>query len=506
MKKYSIIIVSRNSSKVLPHCLNSIVRSSGGADYEVIIVDNASSDESADLFNALEGDVKVIRNQYNSGFARACNQGLHSARGEYLVFLNPDTLVTENWLEKMSAHFRKGKAGAVGPLSNYVAGMQKYGLFYNGKDAETPDEINAALCSEFRGKSVETKFLIGFCLMVPRKVMEETGPFDPDLILGNEDLEYSRRLRSAGYQLHIALDTFVYHQGQESFSGETGAEQWVNFSARILQAKLMRELGEVDPMKIWGMDWFQPHLNPLQDLVSIIIPTLNGLQYTKACIDSIRRRTIHPCEIIVVDNGSTDGTVEFLRSQSDVKLIANGENRGYPAACNQGINASTAPYALLMNNDVVVTDGWLHRMFAGFFASPDAGLIGPRTGDSAGFQQVESPGYSSPEELEEFAEKLRQSSVRQFREVNYITGFCMLIDRRVIDKIGLLDERFGLGNYEDQDFCRRALKAGFKAFVANEVFVHHFGSRSFLENNFDYGEILEENRRKYELKWSEAGV
>jgi GT2 family glycosyltransferase len=240
--------------------------------------------------------------------------------------------------------------------------------------------------------------------------------------------------------------------------------------------------------------------------VAIVIPTCNGLQYTKLCLESVRRCTFHPYEIIVVDNSSSDGTVEFLRGQSDVKLIINSENRGYPTACNQGIRASSAPYILLMNNDVVVTEGWLNRMFQAYFADAEVGLVGPRTNDCAGFQKMSAPHYETQSELEEFAQRMKRGAVRQFRQVDNLSGFCLLIDRKVVKKIGMLDERFGIGNYEDQDFCRRAERAGFKLFIANEVYVHHYGSRAFIENKFEYHKILEENRRKFEQKWEAVAV
>ena len=502
--KYSIIIVTHNSAEDLPGCLGSIVESSPDSVYEVIIADNASTDNSQEIFSALEGDVSVIRNRWNTGYARAANQGIAAAKGDYLVFLNPDTQVTPGWLEKMSRHLKKNGAGAVGPLSNYVAGLQKFELYCPPADSESPQEINLRLERRYRGHSVETKLLIGFCLMIHRKTFEEFGNFDDDLILGSEDLEYSQRLTSAGKELAVALDTFIYHQGHTSYRGESDSERWNNLTGCILNRKLERRAGDYDQKKIWGIDWFHPQLNSSRDLVSIVIPAYNGLKYTKMCLDSIRRNTIHPYELIIVDNGSSDGTAEFLSGQQDVRLIKNPENRGYPAACNQGIEASTAPNLLLLNNDVIVTEYWLSRMFQGFFADPKAGLIGPRTNDSAGYQQVSAPSFDSAAALDEFARKMKKISMRQFREVNYLSGFAMLIGRKVIDEIGLLDERFGIGNYEDQDFCKRAEKAGFKILIANEVFIHHFGSRAFAENNLDYQAVLSENRTIYEQKWSGA--
>lgn len=501
--KFSIIIITRNSLDVLPACLESIVRCSEDSDYEVIIVDNASSDESASFYASLEGDVRIIFNEFNSGFARACNQGIEVSSGEYIVLLNPDTIVTPGWLEKLSSHFKDEKVGAVGPLSNYVAGAQKYEFYLNDNTADTPDKIAESLYFEYRNQSVETKFLIGFCLMIPWEIIEELGELDDDLILGNEDLELSYRLRANGYELKIALDSFIYHQGQTSFDQDSDADRWVNFSARMLESKLQNNGTKIDPKKIWGMDWFRPEPNLEKDLVSIVIPAFNCLEYTRQCIDSIRRNTVHPHEIIVVDNGSTDGSIEYLRSLNDIKLIENGENKGYPTACNQGIEIADGAYILLLNNDIIVTKYWLSRMFMGFFADSDVGIIGPRSNDSAGYQQVSKPGYKSIEELEDYTEMFKNKASRQFREVDFLSGFCMLIDRKVIDSVGLFDERFGIGNYEDQDFCRRAAESDFKMLVANEVYIHHYGSRSFLENGLSYSGILEENRKIYESKWTE---
>jgi len=503
---YSIIIVTHNSAADLPGCLNSIVESSGEAEYEVIIVDNASDDGSEQIFKALEGDVTVVRNHYNAGYARAANMGISAAKGKYLVFMNPDTMATPKWLSKLSAHLEKTGAGAVGPLSNYVAGIQKYELYYAEQNIKTPADITRGLEHYYSRQSAEAKMLIGFCLMVPRKVINAIGMFDDDLLLGSEDLEYSHRLKSRGYELVVALDTFIYHKGHTSYEGETESERWNNLSACVLQNKIKRASGDFNSRKIWGIDWFQPKADAEKDMVSIVIPVFNGLKFTKLCLDSIRRNTIHPYEIIVVDNGSTDGTREYLQNQPGIKLIENSVNRGFPAACNQGIKVSQTPYVLLLNNDVLVTEYWLSRMFQGFFAYQAAGLIGPRSNDAAGYQQIKAPALNSAEEMNNFAAKIKNIAPRQFREVDYLSGFALLIDLKVIERIGGLDERFGLGNYEDEDFCKRAIAAGFKLLVANEVFLYHFGSQSFLENHIDYQNILQENRAKFEQKWQTAAL
>ncbi len=101
---------------------------------------------------------------------------------------------------------------------------------------------------------------------------------------------------------------------------------------------------------------------PEHGLTSIVIVNFNQLECTRQCLDSIRRLTDEPYEIIVVDNGSTDGSAEFLSALNGIRLIANNANRGYPPAANQGIAIARGDQVLLLNNDTIVTTGWLTRM------------------------------------------------------------------------------------------------------------------------------------------------
>src|SRR5262249_9418047 len=127
-------------------------------------------------------------------------------------------------------------------------------------------------------------------------------------------------------------------------------------------------------------------------LTSIVILTHNQLPFTRACIDSIRLLTDEAYELVFVDNGSTDGTPEYLKalSASDdrVTVILNSDNRGFPAGCNQGIKASRGTQVLLLNNDTVATTGWLARMLRTLHADPKVGLVGPSSNRVSGEQQV----------------------------------------------------------------------------------------------------------------------
>jgi GT2 family glycosyltransferase/tetratricopeptide (TPR) repeat protein len=215
-----------------------------------------------------------------------------------------------------------------------------------------------------------------------------------------------------------------------------------------------------------------------EDRTSVVILTHNQLDFTRRCLDSIRACTQEPHELIIVDNASSDGTVEYLRQQENILLIENPTNRGFPAGCNQGIKASTGERILLLNNDVVVTRGWLRRMVRTLETCTDIGLVGPCTNMISGPQCI-PVDYGDVSDLEKFAEGVADCYDGCIEETDRLVGFCLLFRRGLVSEIGFLDERFGLGNFEDDDFCHRARLAGYRCVIARDTFVHHFGSVTF---------------------------
>jgi len=240
-------------------------------------------------------------------------------------------------------------------------------------------------------------------------------------------------------------------------------------------------------------------------LTSIVILTHNQLAYTRSCLESIRQYTGQSpsYELIVVDNGSTDGTLAFLEGQADVRLIANPDNRGFPRAANQGIQAARGKQVLLLNNDTVVTTGWLERLLRALHSDPRIGLVGPCSNQVSGEQQVPA-GYDDLGGLDGFAWDWGKAHDRQTEDTDRLVGFCLLIRREVIDKIGLLDEQFGVGCFEDDDYCRRAVQAGYRAVIARDAFVHHFGGRTFVGSGVDFAGLMRRNQELFEKKWRQV--
>jgi O-antigen biosynthesis protein len=239
---------------------------------------------------------------------------------------------------------------------------------------------------------------------------------------------------------------------------------------------------------------------PDYPLTSIVIPTHNQLELTKLCVESIRQYTGQPHELIFVDNASTDGTLEYLESLCAATIIRNASNRGFPAAANQGIGAAKGEQILLLNNDTIVTTGWLRRLLDAFRSDDLIGLAGPCSNCVGGEQQVTAV-YSDLSGIDGFARKWGELNQNRRIDTDRLVGFCLLIRRTVVERIGMLDEQFGLGTFEDDDYCRRALEAGFRAVIACDAFVHHFGGQTFLSLGVDYGALLKNNLELFEKKW-----
>ncbi len=241
-------------------------------------------------------------------------------------------------------------------------------------------------------------------------------------------------------------------------------------------------------------------------LTSIVILTFNEMAYTKKCVKSILKHTPEPHEIIFVDNGSTDGTLKWLKTlvkeNKNYTLVENKQNLGFAKGCNQGMEASWGKFILLLNNDVVVADGWLSGLLDGLNHAPEAGIVGPMTNNISGLQQINDDSYRSVDFLDKYAAKFREQYRHRRISLRRIVGFCMLFKRELAEQIGMLDESFGTGNFEDDDFCLRAALMGYKNYIAGDIFIHHFGSRSFIGNKINYGGAMSTNRKIIEQKWT----
>ena len=534
--RVSIVIPLFDKVELTQKCLESIAANTPDGTYEVILVDNGSTDGTPALLDCLEGNVKIVRNERNLGFSVACNQGAALASTEAILFLNNDIEARPGWLEPLLETLDvDASVGGAGSRLLFPDGTIQHagvallstpqsanplGAFhlYYGEDADFPDA----------GFPKEYQVLTGACLLVRRSLFREVGGFDEFFWNGCEDIDLCLKIRERGWKLVYRPESVLVHHESKS-----GAERFsrVKANEKLLSARWFGRVGPDLVSDALGnrslssemamRPWEAPAANRPQgpadapdvaaapaaptDLTSIVVVTRNGLEDTRSCLDSLEKHTVEPHEIVVVDNGSTDDTPEYLadlvRRRDHVRLVLNRENRGYGAANNQGMALARGTHVVLLNNDTVVTEGWLGGLFAVLDEFPDCGIVGPMTNRASGPQVVADVPYRSLEPMERFAAGHARVWAGRSEPARRLVGFCWLMRREVIAAIGGFDERYGIGNCEDDDYCLRALQAGWRTRIAKSVFIHHAGSRTFAAEGFDVDELSRANFEKFKAKW-----
>jgi GT2 family glycosyltransferase/Tfp pilus assembly protein PilF len=576
----SIIIPVHNQAAFTRSCLVSLAHCPPHIPFEIIIVDDASMDETPELLStASSSDSKIhsLRNESNLGFAASCNRGAAAASGQLLFFLNNDTEVLPDWFPPLyNLIMNNPDIGMVAPKLIFPDGtIQHCGKVWSSltDPLSQPHHIYYRFPGDHPAvnKSRDYQMLTGACLLVRTVEFREIGGFDEGYCNGWEDDDLCFAYLTRGKRVHYcASSTVIHHQSKtlnermseletslpdveklaeldrmlaagEAAESDLDTARHVQSTFQAMERELLgiREKfsrNRSDFISKWGgtirrddlhyctLDNIPLHqaLSDLQlndannaasganlPLVSIVILARNRLDVTRDCIASIQEHTPENHEIILIDNGSVDGTVEWLRNQAAVnqnyRLFENSENRGFSAGCNQGILAAKGKYILLLNNDVVVTPGWLGGMLE-CFSSRDVGIVGPMTNNISGAQKWPWVNYDGAGGLVPFALAFREQNRYRRISTRRIVGFCMLFPMQLVEQIGLLDEQFGSGNFEDDDYCLRATLEGYHNVIAADVFIHHVGSATFQGNRIDYTSAMQKNQALFNEKWSRPVV
>jgi len=248
-------------------------------------------------------------------------------------------------------------------------------------------------------------------------------------------------------------------------------------------------------------------INPIKvkkPTISIILLTFNALEYTKKCVDSILANTkYYPYEIVFVDNASTDGSVEYLRrlvkDHDNFTLIENKENKGFAGGNNQGVEAASGEYVMLLNNDVLVSNNWLSRMVNSIEKHKKIGTVGPVTNRISGRQSY--VGQYEGDDYEDFAQFIENENKGKLTPRRRLAGFAMLMKKNIYEEVDGFDETFGVGNFEDDDMSLKVRSKGLALMVDESVFIHHYGSQTFKENRIDIVKNLNERMPIFKKKW-----
>ncbi|EGG32426.1 glycosyltransferase, group 2 family protein [Paenibacillus sp. HGF5] len=243
--------------------------------------------------------------------------------------------------------------------------------------------------------------------------------------------------------------------------------------------------------------------------VSIIILTWNGLEYSQKCINSLLEKTIFTnYELVILDNGSTDGTIEYLESTykytSNVKIVKNPINEGFVKGNNKAIQFCNPENDIIMlNNDIIVTQkNWLELLQESAYSSDQIGVVGCRMLGLNG--ELQHAGtYIYPETF--WGQQIggNEVDINQYsvlREVQGVIFACVYIKREVLSLIGGLDEDY-FSYFEDTDFCLRAIENGYKIVCDGRVSMLHYHNTSTKINKVNFSEMFSNSQRIFKNKW-----
>jgi len=356
----SVIVPTFNRPQMLLESVKSIL-SQNYQIFEIVVVNDGGEDVSGLVDKFQDPRVKYISHQKNKGLAVARNTGIRNASGHYIALLDDDDLFYPEHLE--TAVKTLSKEIPVIYTDAVRATYDRCGDIYYLVKKNVPYSI-----SFDRNKLLVGNLSPVNCFVFEKNLALKAGLFDETLST-LEDWDFWIRLSSLTSFRHIPKPTVQVNWRNDGTTmtsllgsefGKNRQRIYDKYQDEINKIPNVKEI-LVEFQKIWAQDW-----QVESQLTSIIILTYNQLQYTKKCIESIFQNTRKPFELIVVDNGSTDGTVEYLESEVRdrnrtvvIKIIKNSENKGFAGGNNQGIAAATGDYILLMNNDVVVTPGRL---------------------------------------------------------------------------------------------------------------------------------------------------
>lgn len=470
----AIVVIAHNVLSATKECVASISRSTN-LPYNIFFVDNGSTDGTHEYMKGAVGR-NPIRFQSNVGVAKAKNAGAREALGnpgvKYLCFLDNDTRITGKWLENMIGILNKDpKIGVIGPMSNNANGAQN---IHNSEDSQKSIESREP-------EYMKVNSIDGFCMVMPISVARTVGLFDESLgQYGFEDKDICERIKAAGYDIAVANRCFVEHRGRATLIENHIDWQRLATAASIKYSQKWMKPSPVivtqSPPTHKGGSFKKPR-------VSIVIIAHNRLDVTKPCIESLIQTT-QDYEFILVDNGSTDGTSEWVKNAiPHAKVIKNSKNLGVPIARNQGIRQTTTNYIILMDNDVTVQPGWLDDIM-------DPVING--NADAVGIEgwQIDA-GFAASWKC--------QNSNERF---DYLGGACTLFKRKIFETVGLLDEGFSPAYYEDVDICIRAKAGGYKlAWLPTSRIIHkEHATLIHGQKDFKYTEIIAQSHGRFAKK------
>jgi GT2 family glycosyltransferase len=387
----------------------------------------------------------VMRMKKNIGFGPAVNYGIRQSKGDFIVILNNDTMVSPGWLGNLLAPLENDSCiGIVSPVTNYVG----EGPQIDDRAKHLPPELDVIerYAKSIAGRSdviYEPNRLVFFCVLLRRELIDMIGYLDEGYEKGNfEDDDYCLRARMAGYRLAIAGNSFVYHHGSATFTKN-----------RISHSQYMERNRERFYKKVGRIATYNQHLSPPQSVgkneVSVVIRTKNRPVLLKRALTSMANQTFKDFEVVVVNDGGEDiaGLLNPFGTQFPIRYVRHDTSRGRTAAINAGIKHSRGNWISYLDDDDIVYPWHLETLFQAAQNSK-AKFVYSDFNRALFLRGLE---ITTPDILQ--GAPPWEYNRRDLLVQNYIPIHTWLHARDCIEKAGLWDETFD--RLEDYEFLLR---------------------------------------------------
>jgi len=474
-------ILTHNRCEMNKFCIPKIIGATKEA--KIIIYDNGSTDGTRKWLQSQEfpSNIEIIYSNNNSGIC-AFNEIFKN--NSYYITIDSDVVPPKFYdikLKMIYQHFEQGKIPVCLLGLNMKWGFDK--TFYDKFNIKHNFRIAGMDVGVIEPQEGLKKHVTipGGCRMISDHNLHQIGGF-PNMIYGADGPMAFKSYRNGFYNAFIRSEEMVHYGGYPSVKG-----------------KIIPK--DDEKYRNWK-------LNELRKLVvDIIIPYHNLGDMTCQCLESIQRTTHVPFRVILVNNGSKLSEVEKVKdfvnkSRMRKHFIDNKENEFFLKATNQGIKVSKAKHILFLNNDVLLTDNWFDKM-SRFYTDNKVGVVSCLSTGKNGYQSMAGmrkyyglfPKIKAEElSVEEINRKLMNYG---YKNVAMVAFFCALFKKNIFNKVGILDERFEAGLMEDDEFCLRLRRNGYRIVLDLRTCVVHKFRTTWNELNIDWMSIVAKNRKLY---------
>jgi len=556
----SVVVPSCNDLNMLKFTILALLDQRPDVPHEIVVADSGGCEETVHFLTAQaeNGVIRAVLEQGNPGRAALMNQGARAADGRYLTFLNPGMVVGPGWWEApLRTLERDATVAATAGLILLTDGSIDHAglaiLEWNGDGDGNGDSGRITGRSIHAGKpagtagaqrSLYVQALTGEALTVRAAAFfatggfsaELTGPNDPPRDMAEGDVagvDLCLRLGERGWNCiyrHESVMTRLRANGRGN--GEVTAQAESDPLTRCwlgrVQADFVvcpdgvvpQENGHIRPYVEPVIRFSDPgtagRVHPVSGSASsagpapqasVVVLTHDDLAATRRCVGALLQHTDDRHELIFVDDGGADEAPTYLRAMASLetrcRLVTGREIQGPAAGYNSGIASARGRFLVLLDSDTIVTQGWLERLITAAQNNPRAGLMGPVTNHAAGMQKLSTVGYDQEtlSGLSFFATRHAAEQSGRIDRTMRLAGFCVLIKKELIARIGGLDASLGQGGYEHNDYCLRSHLAGYESLIVRDCFVHHATNAAGAEADVDSLEQIRVGWELFKRKW-----